>query len=428
MKKIISFLFTIVFLIMIFLVGYKFIYKFSPRNFINKNTLVIYANEGVSTKDFNEMGHFILREKDKKEFEKIKKNLKYINNIYCYSEKDLNQLEQEDLNWVVDTGYVYPFITTQLEKYFDKDKDIWKLKKEYLEKTIFKDQNIYMENYKGLFILSLDKKNLKNFIEKRSEYVYNKTIENYMDENRDNILGVITYKNTNKILPGIDYIFSTGKIKNDKVIIDQNIILDDKTSKIFKADDQEIRVLQNYIVKNDIYVGVKDFSKIDSIIFGPYFLGEKINKNSFYMMAKIFFGIDVKKALKQIDGEAIFRNDNNQLAGIIKLKDKNSEIKKLANFLKEDRNLEKIFSGMYLTENNFLIFGNSEFKNGKSEYKLPKGTFLFGELDLSKKLELPYYTMKILGIENKIEIENILSEESIKTIQNKNQRNGGKYD
>ena len=33
--------------------GYKVVYKASPRDFITKDTRIIYANEGINTKNFN---------------------------------------------------------------------------------------------------------------------------------------------------------------------------------------------------------------------------------------------------------------------------------------------------------------------------------------------------------------------------------------
>ena len=35
-----------------FLVGYRFGYKVSPRDFIAEDTKIIYANEGISDKNF----------------------------------------------------------------------------------------------------------------------------------------------------------------------------------------------------------------------------------------------------------------------------------------------------------------------------------------------------------------------------------------
>ena len=77
MKKIIGFIAVVVLILGIFL-GYKVVYKASPRDFITKDTRIIYANEGINTKNFTPLLSLIEDEEEKKELSSEMENLKYI--------------------------------------------------------------------------------------------------------------------------------------------------------------------------------------------------------------------------------------------------------------------------------------------------------------------------------------------------------------
>ena len=51
MKKIVGVVGVIVVILGV-IFGYKIVYKASPRDFITKDTRLIYANEGINNKDF----------------------------------------------------------------------------------------------------------------------------------------------------------------------------------------------------------------------------------------------------------------------------------------------------------------------------------------------------------------------------------------
>ena len=54
MKKLVG---LIVFIAIILggILGYKVVYKASPRDFITKETRIIYENEGINTKNFTQL-------------------------------------------------------------------------------------------------------------------------------------------------------------------------------------------------------------------------------------------------------------------------------------------------------------------------------------------------------------------------------------
>ena len=49
------------------ILGYKVVYKASPRDFITKETRIIYANEGVNTKNFTPLLPLLAYKKEKEE-------------------------------------------------------------------------------------------------------------------------------------------------------------------------------------------------------------------------------------------------------------------------------------------------------------------------------------------------------------------------
>lgn len=161
MKKIIGFIAVVVLILGIFL-GYKVVYKASPRDFITKDTRIIYANEGINTKNFTPLLSLIEDEEEKKELSSEMENLKYISKFYIFSDKEFYDISEKTFTGVVDTGYWYFLILKNLGKYFELKDDIYVLKNEYKEKYLGNVQgDLYLKNYKGLFIFSFGEKILK---------------------------------------------------------------------------------------------------------------------------------------------------------------------------------------------------------------------------------------------------------------------------
>ena len=124
MKKLVGVIISIFVILAVLLLGYKFVYKISPRLFINKDTKLIYANEGITTKDFKELSQFIANKEKRKKFEKnIKPLNKYITKIYAFSDDDIQRLKENDIVFVIDPGYFYPFALKELDKYYESYRD-----------------------------------------------------------------------------------------------------------------------------------------------------------------------------------------------------------------------------------------------------------------------------------------------------------------
>lgn len=415
MKKILGVV-IVVAVILIGLLGYKFAYKASPRDFITKDTKLIYANEGLATKDFKQLSQFIEDEAKKKEFEENLKKIKYVSKLYVFSDRELYQINDKNVVIVVDSGYAYPFYMTQISKYFDPFKDgIFVMKKNIEEKYSDQINDVYMYPYRGLFILSMKPKNIKEFIDKKNDYLYDKEIEGYIDDHRDNLLGVLLYNNSDETFYGIQYLTITGTVNKDKLELQQRFVLDNKAANKYKSTIEN-RELAKYIENNDVYLSPDDFSKMDNLIFNPYVIGQGFDKGSILRLWRGIFNIDLTEMLREIDGEAIIRNTQYGVSGIIKMKKDHPETDSFLELLKAQSGLLNLGKELNFKDN-MLIIGEDTFKEQAKMYNIPKGTFLFGDMDIAPILQLPDLRVKILGKGNEIKVDVEMSAATIKEIE-----------
>ena len=218
MKKLVG---LIVFIAIILggILGYKVVYKASPRDFITKETRIIYANEGINTKNFTPLLSLLDDEKEKEELISEMANLKYISKFYIFSDKEFYNVGEKSITGVVDTGYWYFLILKNVNKYFDLKDNVYILKKEYREKYLKNtNSDLYMKNYKGLFIFSFGEKNLKDFIAKDGKYLYNKEIEDTLDIKRDSLLGTVIYNNSGTAFYGVSLLINSRTVEYGKVL------------------------------------------------------------------------------------------------------------------------------------------------------------------------------------------------------------------
>lgn len=402
MKKIIGIIVVIV-VILGGIFGYKLVYKASPRDFINKSTRVIYANEGINSKDFTPLLTLLDDDKSKEEMKGKLKKLKYISKFYIFSDKEFYDLDEKSFTGVIDTGYWYFLILKDIDKYFDSTEDIYVLKKEYKDKYKLK-LDLFMKNYKGLFIFSFGQKNLKDFIAKAGKYLYNKEIEDTLDIKRDDLLGTIIYNNSGTDFYGVNLLTNSSTIKDNSIISEGEIIFDKKESEIFKSS-KENRELIKYINKNDIYISVNDFSKLDKIIFNQLTLGVQADNKFIFSLWKSLFGIDVEEILKEIDGELIV--DLNSFSIMVKLKENAPESKKIVSLLKNENSIFYTDKKVELKDN-ILTIGNGFVENTKP-YNIEDGIFIFGEIDSPEILGMEDVTSSIEGKNQKIVIKNSFS-------------------
>lgn len=412
MKKIIGFIAVVVLILGIFL-GYKVVYKASPRDFITKETRIIYANEGINTKNFTPLLALIENEEEKEKISSEMKNLKYISKFYIFSDREFYEMSEKSFTGVIDTGYWYFLILKNMGKYFELKDDIYVLKNEYKEKYLGNIQgDLYLKNYKGLFIFSFGEKNLKDFIAKDGKYLYNKEIENTIDIKRDNLLGTLIYNNSGTDFYGINLLINSGTIENNKVISESEIVIDDKESEIFKSTKDK-RELVKYLGKNDIYLSVDDFSKLDKIIFNPFIIGANIDSKAIFAVWKNLLGIDIEEILKEIDGETIYKLDEESF--MIKVKDEAPEIKRILTMLNDEKS--PLYTGDKVEiENGIIKIGESNFEENSKPFNLNRGTFIYGEIDSPEIMGFEGIEANIYGENKKINMRVTVPIEVLKEI------------
>ena len=412
MKKIIGFIAVVVLILGIFL-GYKVVYKASPRDFITKDTRIIYANEGINTKNFTPLLSLIEDEEEKKELSSEMENLKYISKFYIFSDKEFYDISEKTFTGVVDTGYWYFLILKNLGKYFELKDDIYVLKNEHKEKYLGNVQgDLYLKNYKGLFIFSFGEKNLKDFIAKDGKYLYNKEIEDAIDIKRDNLLGTFIYNNSGTDFYGVNLIINSSTIENNKMISESEIIIDDKESEIFK-NSKGNRELIKYLDKNDIYVSVDDFSKLDRVIFYPLVIGADMDSKAIFSLWKNILGIDIEEILKEIDGEVLYKLDEQSF--MVKIKDEAPEIRRVLTMLTNE-NTSFYLGNKFEEKDGIIRIGESNFEENKNSFNISKDTFIYGEIDSPKVMGFEGIEAKIQGENKKVNMKVTIPVEVLKEI------------
>lgn len=418
MKKTVGLVISIICLVLVASLGYKFIYKISPREFITKDTRIIYANEGINNKNFSQLLPFLENEEQKKSFEKNVKKLKYISKVYVFSDKEFYEFGKKNAVVVVDPGFFYPLYLTKINEYFEPVKDgVFKMLPETRDKYFSEvKEDIFLLPYRGLFILAVRPGFLKEFSENPKKYMYDKDIENYLDENRDNLLGTLVYSNKGIDFYGIDYFTITGTVKNNLLDIEQRVVLNKETAKKYQSTKSE-RELVKYLDKGDIYIAPDDFSKVDNLLFNPYIIGQNVDKNTFVNIWKGIFDIDIEEMLQEIDGEVLIRNSQDGISGMFKMKKDFPETRKFLNILNSQNGLFSLKKEIEIKDNNILVVGENNFEEKVKNYNLPKGTFLFGDLDLSRILRVPDLDVKVLGYDNEIKVDVEMSAKTLKEIE-----------
>ena len=414
MKKLIGIV-AVVVVILGGIIGYKIVYKLSPRDFITKDTRIIYANEGINNKDFTPILTLIDDAKIKENISLHLKNLKYISKIYMFSDREFYEVDEKSLTVVIDTGYWYFLTLKDIDKYFDLTKDIYILKKEIKDKY-FPDLSgdIFMKNYRGLFFLSLGEKNLKNFIEKDKDYLYNKEIEESIDTKLENLFGTLIYNNSGTDYYGINLITNSVTMEGNKIVSEGEIFIDKEENKIFKSTKEDKELIK-YIKENDIYISVDDFSKLDKIIFNPLFIGVNIDSKTMFTIWKNFLGIDIEEVLKEIDGEMILNLDT--FSFMVKIKENSPEINRIL-LLAKDENSPFYIDKKIELKDNIVLIGDIDFEENPKPYKIAREVFLFGEITSIKLAEFEEMNISLKGENGKITIENKVPSEMVKEILN----------
>lgn len=417
MKKIYGLVVVLVIVIGAFL-GYNFVYKVSPRDFISQDTIMIYALEQkMPDKERKELIDVLKDIGINYNDEEIKTVEKYISKFYMISD---GNILTGNINTVaiIDTGLWYPLAVKESSKYFDREGEYYKLKPKYRdeikdvakETLLVEEKNleVYAVFHRGQIILSENQASLKKFIAK--EKSYNSRIESILDANKNNPYGVLVYNNAKYKDIGIEAASFTYSVGKDVWKANVKIYGTEEMFSMFKEQPKERKLLK-YLNNNQLYMSMSDFSKAERLLFNPYVLGT--NKETVAMMWQGMFGMSPEDMLKDIDGEIIV--DNISRSGMIPFKNPQNA-SKIAEILGR-------FGGeVSLKDANTIIYGKNVFAENKAPISVEEKQFLAADIDfyeISRVPEAEGIKAKVNGTGNEINIDLFITYDRIKENWNK---------
>lgn len=398
--------------------GYNFVYKISPRDFISQDTIMIYAlEEKMSESEKKELDEILKDIGVDYNTDKIEAAQEYISKFYIVSDGNI-LTGNIDTAAIVDTGLWYPLAIKESSKYFDKDGEFYKLKPEYTkelaelikELALAQEKNleIFAAFYKGQIVLSENKIFLKKFIEK--EKSYNSKIDEILNANKDNPYGVLVYNNAKHRDIGIEAASITYSMGKDVWEINSKLYGTDEMFSMFQEQLGERKFLK-YLNRNQIYLSMTDFSKAEDLIFNPYVLGA--NKQAITMIWQGMFGISPEEILKDVDGEMIFDSINQSAIIPFKNPQTASKIAKI---------IEQFGGEVSLKDANTMIYGKNVFNENKNPYSMGAKQFLAADIDFYEFAKLPEtqgIKVKVNGTGNEIDIDLFITYDRIKENWNK---------
>lgn len=417
MKKIYGLAAVLVIVIGAFL-GYNFVYKASPRDFISQDTVMIYAlEEKMSEKELKDLVDMLKDIGVKYDYDKASKFDKYFSKFYVVSDGNILTGNMNTAA-IVDTGLWYPFAVKESSKYFDRDGEFYKLKPEYLkeikdaikEMALADEKNleIYALFHRGQIIVSDNTAFLKKFTAK--EKSYNSRVESILNANKSNPYGVLIYNNTKYKDIGIEAASFTYSVGKDIWKAKVKIYGTEEMFSMFKEQPKERKLLK-YLNSNQMYISMSDFSKAEGLLFNPYALGA--NKETIAMMWQGMFGMSPEDMLKDIDGEIIVDNINR--SGMIPFKNPQNA-SKIAEILGR-------FGGeISLKDANTIIYGKNVFTENKTPFSVGEKQFLAADIDFYEITEVPEtegIKAKVNGTGNEIDIDLFITYDRIKENWNK---------
>ena len=407
MKKLIIFLSVLSIIIIGGIVGYKQMYLVSPRVFFNSNNEMIYANENLSGKKYDDFSKF--GAKVENEIVKINQLKKYVDGIYAFSHKKEGVV-------ILHAGLKFPIISLKINEYFLKSGDIYTLKDEYLkhyEKNlkllgVTDLKKLYMKPYKGSFVLSRNIETINSVL--TSELVIDDSITKALNKNKNGNLGTIIL----------------NMEKNKKVFIEKAIFSANYTNNTFsyKGSDKwkdeykdiikipEVTVLSDYVSEKSLYISGVNFENVN--VFMEAFKEKLEVKEVLNLVEKLIyssFKVSLNEILSSVGDEIVY--DMEKESGIITLK-KIETAKKIVGTIEF---LNKLGLRYYAEiEGNLLYIGKEKLGKSNPKKSMKKNQFLYLNQSQSEKMDVEiesYYKNNVIDSEGTI----VLSEDFINMIK-----------
>jgi len=370
MKKVISLIISLLVTLLGIIIGFEFYYKDSVESFVNDKATIIYYNKNINKKSLSKLED--LFEIDIENENEIIKNIKDL----CFVSQSKIYEKNKNGVFIIDLGKYYPIAILEINDYFNESKNGYYIlkneNKKYMGKVLNSGDEIYLKNYKGLFIIGKDENEIEKAIESSSKN--NSKLKEIMEEKSKNKLGTVIINQGRERYLGIDMLVVSGDIKDESTIsLDGEIYMEKDFLKMLKPQPEK-RSLLKYLGNNKIYLSGKNIDKFDTFIFRM--LSTRLSNFTIAELIQGFFMNEGGDLFSKLNGEVIIDTESgNYLFG---LKPLTNGIR-LELFLK---NLDKVSIKKDLLGNQYLLIGEDVFDskgNENSKKELKKDQVMFGK-------------------------------------------------
>ena len=124
-------------------------------------------------------------------------------------------------------------------------------------------------------------------------------------------------------------------------------------------------------------------------------------------------GIDIEEILKEIDGEVLYKLDEQSF--MVKIKDEAPEIRRVLTMLTNE-NTSFYLGNKFEEKDGIIRIGESNFEENKNSFNISKDTFIYGEIDSPKVMGFEGIEAKIQGENKKVNMKVTIPVEVLKEI------------
>lgn len=371
MKGIKRLLFLIVIIVVVFLVGFEFIYRERSRNFMKADVKQVYINRGIGRHDYTLLKNTLLEEGREDLWKDIDRVRRVLKDVYIFSYDMIDMSLQEEVA-VVDTGFAYIGIMPKLTDYFDKAGDYYLLKEERKPREL-RGMDIYLKPHRGYFVAGLSKEVIEGFLD--SEKGRNETLVKLDDGSKNGLLGKVLMDLTQDKMfkgMGIDGVVTTGSLDKGSLEVINELYGGGTLAESLKNQPAERRYTE-YAGKDRIYVSGNTIGDTLAVLL------KSINPREIDTLNVMFgmLGVKVEDVFNQIDGEAVV--DISENAWIIPLKDSKG-VRRIFRFFGEKDRM-KYGEDEIRLEGDILMSG--EMGKGSKIPELTEKDFLYGDLPMN---------------------------------------------
>lgn len=260
MKKFLKGIFFIL-LVATFLGAILYLSKENPRRYLNNRVNILYVNENIDSKDFNDT-LVLLEEAGVTEINDFKEIQKWVKGLYIISNSDFTARHKKFVG-ILDVGYKYPLITLKLENYFTKAEDVYILKDEY-RKKYFNGKNLFLMIEKGNILFSSRVDDILDII--KGEKFLNYDIIPIIEREKNNNLGIVIFNLKKSPLGGFNECALVGNI-DDNIKFQVQLGGENSIIESFNAIEDDGLDGERVLEKNKLYLRTSRENQLKTFLF-----------------------------------------------------------------------------------------------------------------------------------------------------------------